>query len=460
MSNIDQELDKREADHAIKNYTRIPNMLVDGYTNLHPQDKWLFVCLVHLCGKEHTRYLALRYISKRTGFSASVLSDNKKTGKPGMIRRLHSAGLIHAEIKRRKNREGEEFGNEVYHITITDTWALNYDFYNGAKTRSEIEQDLEEPVLNSNKPVLNQDKKSTSCSEIEQACSDSGTNIRLHSKTTNNNKITDNKRENATTQKPTTSTPNEKLSPSSSFLNKSLSPEVIAFMDMWDDICGYKVARDEKHIKAAIQLVQCDATREEVIAVREYCRKKNPEWYESGVDLAAISRYWGKWKDHIQQEANKSKPATSSTGMSKDEATMLAIDVLETTKKVGYSNIKADPIEQNGVWKVNIVWEDGNAFFVRSREQWGKQFIENLEMDGKQLPPKLTSRTQLDRAKAAKYWSKKDQPQDEPFYAATILHENAQRDIRRLDPDYIEDPEEADLLTPGELAAYDRALGV
>jgi len=185
-------LNQQEAEHAIKNYTRVPNMLVDGYEELHPQDKWLFVCLVRLCGKDHTRFLSLRYISKRTGFTPSVLGDNKKDGKPGMISRLHNAGVIHAEIKRKKLADGSEVGNEQYHITITDTWALNFDFYNKSKC-SESEQVIDEdsqPVRNQNKSVRNQDRNSKTCSEKEQACSDSSTNLILHSKTTDSNKIT------------------------------------------------------------------------------------------------------------------------------------------------------------------------------------------------------------------------------------------------------------------------------
>jgi hypothetical protein len=55
--------------------------------------------------------------------------------------------------------------------------------------------------------------------------------------------------------------------------------------------------------------------------------------------------------------------------------------------------------------------------------------------------------------------SKSSKPAGQTFYAATILHENAQRDIRRLDPDYVADPNEDEMLSPGELEAYMRAFG-
>jgi hypothetical protein len=188
-------LDQHEANHAIKNYTRVPNMLVDGYPELHPQDKWLFVCLVRMCGKEGTRYLSLRYIADRTGFSRGPLGGSKD--KPGMIQRLHNAGLIHAEIKRRKSPDGNEKNNAQYHITIADTWRLNYAFYNETETcpdSGQEEKRTQEPVLNQDatcpksgqdipEPVLNQDA----------TCPDSGPTVILQDKITESNKITERK---------------------------------------------------------------------------------------------------------------------------------------------------------------------------------------------------------------------------------------------------------------------------
>jgi hypothetical protein len=196
-SSTDKLLDNEEANHAIKNYTRVPNMLVDGYSELHPQDKWLFVCLVRLCGKEGTRYLSLRFISEKTGFSKSALADNKKDDRPGMIRRLHDAGLIHSEIKRRKNSKGQEEKNAQYHITITDTWALNYAYFN-SETCPESGQDIKEQ----SEPVQNPDATcpdsgQDTCEPVQNpdaTCPDSGTIVRLQSKITNN-KITESKKE-------------------------------------------------------------------------------------------------------------------------------------------------------------------------------------------------------------------------------------------------------------------------
>src|SRR6266568_8500624 len=115
-------LDKQDS-AEVKNYTRVPNMLIFGYLdNVSPQEKWLYVCFKHMCGKKGTRHLSLRYISEQTGISTGALSKSKHSD--GMIRHLHDAGLIHAEIKRHEGK-----GNPQYHITITDIWALNKTFF-------------------------------------------------------------------------------------------------------------------------------------------------------------------------------------------------------------------------------------------------------------------------------------------------------------------------------------------
>lgn len=186
--------ERKEVEHAAKNYSRVPNMLVDGYMHLLPQEKWLFVCLIRLCGKEGTRFLSLRYICQQTGFSLGALAPNKKKSYPGMIQKLHDAGLIHAEIKKRKNARGQETGNEQYHITITDTWNLNYNFYygdNACSTVERVEGESESPVLQSNGPVLQSNGLGEECSTVEQTCSTFQTNIRLQSKITESNKITE-----------------------------------------------------------------------------------------------------------------------------------------------------------------------------------------------------------------------------------------------------------------------------
>lgn len=152
---MSRETDLDKQDKAeINNYTRTPNMLIFGYHDtISPQEKWLYVCLKHLCGKKGTRHLSLRYISEQTGISTGALSASKnKKGEvnPGMIKHLHNAGLIHAEIK----KPGR--GNPQYHITITEVWALNQAFF-----RSEFGQVEEmegEPVRISDEPVQNSDR--------------------------------------------------------------------------------------------------------------------------------------------------------------------------------------------------------------------------------------------------------------------------------------------------------------
>jgi len=157
MNTTEKQLDKQDA-IEIKNFTRVPNMLIFGYHDtISPQEKWLLVCLKHLCGKKGTRHLSLRYISEQTGISTGALSASKdKKGKvnEGMIKHLHNAGFIHAEVKKFQGK-----GNPQYHITITDVWELNQAFFD--KTCSDFGQDEEEdvePVRNSDDPVQISDK--------------------------------------------------------------------------------------------------------------------------------------------------------------------------------------------------------------------------------------------------------------------------------------------------------------
>lgn len=189
-----REQAKQDASDVRKNYTRAANMLIYGYRNLSPQEKWLYFCLIHLCGPRGTRYLSLRFISEQTGISVGALSSSKdKNGKvnEGMVRHLHDAGLIHSEIKKRDGR-----GNAQYHITITDVWALNQAFFiERNQTRSDFGQDeneTTEPVRISDVPVQNSDKLVQISDKLVRNSDEPVRNpvqIQDYSKTTN--KITD-----------------------------------------------------------------------------------------------------------------------------------------------------------------------------------------------------------------------------------------------------------------------------
>ncbi len=175
-------LDKQDS-VEVKNFTRTPNMLIFGYQDISPQEKWLYVCLKHMCGKKGTRHLSLRYISEQTGISTGALSVSKnKKGEInlGMIRHLHDAGLIHAEIKRPGGK-----GNPQYHITITDVWALNQLFF--SKTHSDFGQDEDEepePVRISDEPVHNSDKSVQISDEPVRISANTNTRYKTNYKTT------------------------------------------------------------------------------------------------------------------------------------------------------------------------------------------------------------------------------------------------------------------------------------
>jgi hypothetical protein len=184
----EQQPDKQDA-AEVKNYTRVPNMLIFGYHDqLSPQEKWLYVCLKHMCGKKGTRHLSLRYISEQTGISTGALSSSRNAKgvvNLGMMRHLHDTGIIHCEIKKHEGK-----GNPQYHVTITDVWALNQDFF---ITRSDFGQ-AEGENNNPSERLTGSSEFRTDTpetrSDFGQTCPNFGTNIRLDNKTTDSSKIT------------------------------------------------------------------------------------------------------------------------------------------------------------------------------------------------------------------------------------------------------------------------------
>lgn len=127
-------------------FARTPRIIRTGYKKLSHTEKWLYVCLKDLCGDTGTCYRSLRSLSQETDISIGLLS----TG----VRKLHEAGLIHAEKKRRDNNPT---GKEVWHISIVDIWEAN------AKECSASEPNVQLVNDNINK-----------CSASEQQCSKSG----------------------------------------------------------------------------------------------------------------------------------------------------------------------------------------------------------------------------------------------------------------------------------------------
>ncbi len=114
--------EKRDNNNYADHFTRIPNILFDSYKHLTKEEKWLFASLRCLCWDDSTpKYRTLRDLSNDTGFSIGALSK--------MLPRLHIVGLIHAEIKRKRTKDGKEAGNALYHITIIDIWEQNRQFY-------------------------------------------------------------------------------------------------------------------------------------------------------------------------------------------------------------------------------------------------------------------------------------------------------------------------------------------
>lgn len=90
----------------------IPRVVRTQYKEVTPLQKWLYVCLKDLCGDNGTCFRTVKVLALETGLSTGTISES--------IPVLHTAGLIHAEKKSRTSG-----GKAVWHITITDIWALN-----------------------------------------------------------------------------------------------------------------------------------------------------------------------------------------------------------------------------------------------------------------------------------------------------------------------------------------------
>ena len=132
-------------------YSMTPRIVRTQYKQLSHTEKWLYVCLKDLCGDRGMCYRSLRALSQETDLSTGNLS----TG----IRKLHDAGLIHAEKKRRNNNPTQK---EVWHISIVDIWQSNVEYC------SKYEQPTQDNVQDLNNNVQNMNEPEPERSENEQ----------------------------------------------------------------------------------------------------------------------------------------------------------------------------------------------------------------------------------------------------------------------------------------------------
>jgi hypothetical protein len=104
---------------------------------------------------------------------------------------------------------------------------------------------------------------------------------------------------------------------------KNLSPEVIEILNWWDEIRKGKVPRSDKQKKAAKELADIDAAKENIQVVEQFCLEDNSEWYAvHGIDLQSISNNWSKWQtaqEHKGKAVSLSHTATRVVSSSDDE---------------------------------------------------------------------------------------------------------------------------------------------
>src|SRR5438445_3067035 len=113
--------EKQDNDNYSKNFTRIPNIIFSSYKRLTKEEKFLYCTLREVYWDMKPRFVSTRELSELTGYSRGALAN--------MLPRLHKCGLIHAEIRRERGKDGKEKGNAKYHITIPDIWELNRKYF-------------------------------------------------------------------------------------------------------------------------------------------------------------------------------------------------------------------------------------------------------------------------------------------------------------------------------------------
>ncbi len=173
--------EQKDNDNYAKNFTRVPNILFESYKYLTKEEVLLYIRLRYIYWDTKPRYLSLRELADITGYSTGALSK--------MLPRLTIVGLIHAEIRRKKGKDGKEKGNPIYHITINDIWEENRKFFTEGhfdpseallvhemnETSSPNEQDTPKPVHQMNKPVhkmndpVHETRQDSSPNEQDQA---------------------------------------------------------------------------------------------------------------------------------------------------------------------------------------------------------------------------------------------------------------------------------------------------
>lgn len=212
---MSKQQEKHDNENYSKNFTRIPNILFASYTKLTKEEKFLYCTLREVYWDMKPRFVSTRDLSDLTGYSRGALGN--------MLPRLHDCGLIHAEVRREKDKDGKEKGNAKYHISILDIWELNRRFF-----ESSIEdREKMDPSL---KLVHKMDKNS--CPQNGQACPPNEPNL-----STKKAKLgTSDGQDQAQVElaKDITKDPLKKVSKSHTDPPAlSLSPEEQSFYDLW-----------------------------------------------------------------------------------------------------------------------------------------------------------------------------------------------------------------------------------
>ena len=368
-----------------ENFARIPNMVFVSFKFLTKEEKYLYAHLQCIYWDTKTHIASLRELSDLTEYSVSALSK--------MLPRIHDCGLIRAEIKREKDKKGQEIGNPKYHITILDIWELNKIYFeSSAEARAKLDPSL--------KLVHKKEQESANpVHENEQACSPNSTRSftktnrvvspgeQVHARferAKDNNKDSFKDFSKGENSDPSNSSQNDNPTNSSSPSSpeKEFADHFAFLMKKVTGVENYKavpLTKSHKDYALFQELVNRNPSLEEMERVlltfwHEQDKDKSYFWRKPGtLKLNTYCRnYDAKLNAAMPQNANESHEKGVVQGMTRDNAVELEKEIVATTSKHGYE-VQASVIEQDGQQVVKVLWR-GRTIKIESASRWHEVF--------------------------------------------------------------------------------------
>lgn len=312
-------MEKPPENEKNKNFSSIPNMLFASFKHLTREEKYLYCNLKCIYWDNKAHAVTLRELSELVDYSTGALKQ--------MLDRLRICGLAQTEIKREKDKSGQEVGNPKYHITILDIWELNKLYFSSTpEARAKLDPSLK---------LVHEKRQDTDKKPVHQIRQDRGTcspnDTSLFTKRdkpvpfgeqgqAQNERAKDVSKDPSKNITSTKDSTPPALVPASSSLPSSLIPlENLsdlerAFWDLWCSLKDIKPAFNEKAYGYVKQMAPHITTIDDLNSLLEYAKKKikdDPSKRDKQVHLGNLKGYYEGWKE-------TRKPVASDKPASKD----------------------------------------------------------------------------------------------------------------------------------------------